>query len=44
MIDLLEESRKPDFEFLNPGLNKLKNEMILELQNLDNILNKYIWS
>jgi hypothetical protein len=43
MIDLLEESKKPDFEFLNPKLDKLKFNVIKELKKLDEILSKYIF-
>lgn len=43
MIDLLEESKKPDFEFLNPKLDKLKFNVIEELKKLDEILSKYIF-
>jgi hypothetical protein len=43
MINLLEESKKPDFEFLNPKLDKLKFSVIEELKNLDEILSIYIF-
>lgn len=43
MIDLLEESKKPTFEFLNPRLDTLKCKILDELSNLDNTLSDYVF-
>lgn len=43
MIEIIKESEKPDFFFFNPKLNKLKDNLITELKNLDSTLNGYIF-
>ncbi|MDQ0065922.1 hypothetical protein [Chryseobacterium lathyri] len=43
MIDLLEESKKPNFEFLNPQLDALKCKILDELSNLDSTLSNYVF-
>jgi hypothetical protein len=44
IINFSEESRKPDFHFFNPLLNKLKERLIIEFENLDYVLNGNIYS
>lgn len=43
LIYILEESKKPDFEFINPKLDQLKSKLIKEFEMLDSVLNKYIF-
>ncbi len=43
IIEVIEESKKPDYQFFNPRLNKLKNDLIRELENLDSVLSGNIY-
>lgn len=43
LLRLLEESNKADFEFLNPTLNKLKNNFIDELQSFELSAGRYLF-
>lgn len=43
IIEVLENSKKVDFEFFNPRLDKLKRDFIKELVNLDLTLDNYIF-
>lgn len=43
MIDIMEASNEPDFEFFNPKMNKVKNKLFEEFENLNSVLNKFIF-
>lgn len=43
LFDILEESKKSEFEFLNPILEKKKLLLINEISNLEEITSKYIF-
>lgn len=43
MIDLLEDSKKHEFEFLNPKLDKLKRQLILATKELETASSKYMF-
>lgn len=44
MISIQEESKKPDFHFSNPVLNKIKARLLIEFENLDSVLTGNIYS
>jgi hypothetical protein len=43
MINIMEESKKPDFHFFNPVLNKIKARLLIELETLDSVLTGNIY-
>lgn len=43
LLRLIEENNKADFEFLNPKLNKLKNNLIKELQSFELSASRYLF-
>lgn len=43
IIGILDESKKADFEFINPHLNKLKNELINEIENFYSVTSRFIF-
>ena len=43
MTSIREESKKPDFHFFNPVLNKIKVRLLIEFENLDSVLTGNIY-
>lgn len=43
LISIQEESKKPDFHFFNPVLNKIKDRLLIEFENLDSVLTGNIY-
>lgn len=43
MTSIREESKKPDFHFFNPVLNKIKARLLIEFENLDSVLTGNIY-
>ena len=43
IIGILDENKKADFEFINPHLNTLKNELINEIENFYSVTSRFIF-
>jgi len=43
ILSIQEESKKPDFHFFNPVLNKIKTRLLTELESLDSVLTGNIY-
>lgn len=43
ILSIQEESKKPDFHFFNPVLNKIKTRLLTEFENLDSVLTGNIY-
>lgn len=43
LIDFLEDSKRSDFEFFHPRIEKLKKELVEEFIRFDSVINNYIF-